>query len=200
MDRRIIRTRIAIRDALIALIDEKGFDSLSVKDITTRANINRGTFYLHYKDKYDLLDQTLTEVSQDLEKIFHKVKILSASDFKNIKVPFAIVVKLFEYFNKNASLMQAVLGSKGNFNFQTKMKKVMWNNLFEKNYSTLLKKEDLLVPGEYFLSYIASAHFGVVQEWLERGRKESPEEMARILTKLTFHGPLFAAGITIEER
>ncbi len=53
----------------------------------------------------------------------------------------------------------------------------------------------MLVPGEYLASYIASAHFGVIQEWLDRGRQESPEEMARILVNITFHGPLFAAGI-----
>jgi len=52
-DRRIARTKAAIREALVALIEEKGFDALTVKDIATRANINRGTFYLHYKDKFD---------------------------------------------------------------------------------------------------------------------------------------------------
>lgn len=57
VDRRIIRTKEAIRDALITLIEEKGFDAVSVINITSRADINRGTFYLHYRDKYDLLEQ-----------------------------------------------------------------------------------------------------------------------------------------------
>ncbi|EEL70861.1 hypothetical protein IGA_00005 [Bacillus cereus HuA3-9] len=55
-DLRVARTKEAIRDALTELINEKGFDSITVKDITARANINRGTFYLHYRDKYDLFD------------------------------------------------------------------------------------------------------------------------------------------------
>ncbi len=78
---------------------------------------------------------------------------------------------------------------------QNKIKKIMWHNLFEKNYAPFIKNENLLVPSEYLASYIASAHFGVVQEWLENGCRETPEEMAKILSNLTFRGPLTAAGI-----
>ena len=69
-DRRITRTKLAIRTALVALIEEKGFDVLTVKDITTLANINRGTFYLHYQDKFDLLKQIEVEISGILRKYF----------------------------------------------------------------------------------------------------------------------------------
>ena len=54
-DLRIIRTKESIREALVELIEEKGFEAITVKDITTRAKINRGTFYAHYQDKYDLM-------------------------------------------------------------------------------------------------------------------------------------------------
>lgn len=195
-DRRVIRTKLAIRNALISLIAEKGFEALSVKDLTTKANINRGTFYLHYQDKFDLLDQTLEEVTGDIEGILLKIAWLTPADFKNIDIPMSIVVKIFEYFNDNAALMQAILETKGNFALQSQLKKTMWSNLFEKNYSTFIRKENLLVPSEYLASYISAAHFGVIQEWLETGRRETPEEMARILINITFRGPLFAAGIT----
>ncbi|HTX79396.1 MAG TPA: helix-turn-helix domain-containing protein, partial [Longilinea sp.] len=57
-DPRIERTREALRAALMALIEEKGFDAISVQDITGRARLNRATFYLHYRDKQDLLIRT----------------------------------------------------------------------------------------------------------------------------------------------
>lgn len=196
VDRRITRTKSVIRDALVSLIEEKGFDALSVKDITTRANINRGTFYLHYKDKYDLLDQTLEEVIQDIKNILLEITTLSDTDVVNGKLPLPIVIKLFEYFKSNAPLMQAILATKGNNALQAQIKKSMWHHVFEKGHATLIKKEKLLVPAEYLISYIAAAHFGVVQEWLDRGCRETPEEMARILTNITFRGPLFAAGIS----
>ncbi|SHN56389.1 TetR/AcrR family transcriptional regulator [Desulfitobacterium chlororespirans] len=194
-DRRIIRTKEAIRAALVALIEAKGFEALSVKDITAKANINRGTFYLHYRDKFDLLDQTLEEVIKDIERIVLKITALSTADFADARIPAAVVVRLFQYVDDNAALMQAIMATKGNYALQSKMKKLMWSNIFEKNCLTLVKKEKFLVPGEYLASYIASAHFGVIQEWLDRGRQESPEEMARILINITFRGPLFAAGI-----
>ncbi|NLM21824.1 MAG: TetR/AcrR family transcriptional regulator [Peptococcaceae bacterium] len=194
-DRRITRTKAAIREALVSLIEEKGFEALTVKDIAIKANINRGTFYLHYKDKYDLLDQTLEDIARDIESILLEITNLSVADFINGQTPSAIIIKVFEYFNANASLTQAILATKGNYALQNRIKKIMWHNLFEKNYAPFIKKENLLVPSEYLTSYIASAHFGVVQEWLENGCRETPEEMAKILSNLTFRGPLTAAGI-----
>ncbi|MEL1134174.1 TetR/AcrR family transcriptional regulator [Desulfitobacterium sp. THU1] len=194
-DRRVIRTKAAIRSAMISLIEEKGFEALSVKDITDKANINRSTFYLHYVDKFDLFDQTLEGITQDLHRILTEIITLTPDDLQDIKMPYAVVVKVFEYFLANAALMKTVLGTKGNIALQNKMKKIMWSALFEKNFSPLIKKENLVVPFEYFASYIAAAHFGVIQQWLENGCRETPEEMARILTNLTFRGPLFAAGV-----
>ena len=181
--------------ALVALIEEKGFEALSVKDIAIKANINQGTFYLHYKDKFDLLDQTLDQVVQDMERILLEIRLVSVADFKETWIPKAITTKLFEYFNDNASLIQAILVTKGNFVLVTKLKQLMLKNIFEKDEAISIKKEKLLVPCEYLASYIASAHFGVVQEWLDRGRRETPEEMAEILLNITFRGPLVAAGV-----
>ena len=55
-DERVIKTKKLIKTALSELIQEKGFDHVSITDLTQRANINKGTFYLHYQDKYDLLE------------------------------------------------------------------------------------------------------------------------------------------------
>lgn len=57
VDLRIKRTQKSIKNAFYELIEEKGFDHISVKDITERAMISRNTFYLHYNDKFDLLNK-----------------------------------------------------------------------------------------------------------------------------------------------
>lgn len=77
MDLRVVRTKALIIDALTELIDEKGFEAITVNDITTRANINRGTFYLHYQDKYDLMDKCQQE-------IMYKMAIIVKKDVANI--------------------------------------------------------------------------------------------------------------------
>src|SRR6187551_699557 len=118
IDRRITRTKIAIRDALVFLIEKKGFDNLSVSEIAARANINRGTFYLHYRDKFELLEQTLNDVIKDVKKIFISSKSLIFSDFLDQDRPLPITVEIFEYLKENESLMRVIFRLGGGITFQ----------------------------------------------------------------------------------
>ncbi|KOS60474.1 TetR family transcriptional regulator C-terminal domain-containing protein [Lysinibacillus agricola] len=90
--------------------------------------------------------------------------------------------------------MKAVLGPNGDLSFQTKLKIFMWKTIFE-GTEIPIKQENLLVPGEYLVSYMASAHIGVVQQRLLSDGKESPQEMARIISTITLNGPFIAAGL-----
>jgi len=75
VDLRIRRTRKSIRNAFILLLEEKSFTKISVNAITQKAEINRATFYLHYKDIHDLIDNILNELLASFEKIlFEKYK------------------------------------------------------------------------------------------------------------------------------
>ncbi len=194
IDRRVARTKGGIRDALIGLIAEKGFDALTVNDIAARANINRGTFYLHYRDKYDLLEQTEAEIVRDIERIILDGKALSPEDLSHAEAPLPVIVTLFEYLRDNTALMHAILGLQGDIAFQTKLKKAIERNL---KFGGLSGGRPLifLVPADYLVSYALSAHFGVVQLWLERGCVETPLEMATILTRLSLGGPAHALSI-----
>jgi AcrR family transcriptional regulator len=192
MDRRIYRTREAILDALIYLIDEKGFESISIKDITDRANINRGTFYLHYHDKFDLLDQTENEIIERMKEILLSEGTWGFEEYINSGKPMPVIVSLFNYIKSRARLMHAILGLKANPNFQGRLKKAIESNLYYLGVFTNRNQTDLLVPGEYLVSYVAAAHMGVVQVWLENNCRETPEEMALILSQLSFNGPFRA--------
>jgi AcrR family transcriptional regulator len=197
-DLRVIRTKESIQDALVKLIEEKGFEAITVKDITTRAKINRGTFYSHYQDKYDLMTKCEEELMNEMaNKIIKNVPNIIADLGTNAPntTPLTILVPFFEYLNRNRGFMKAVLGPKGDLSFQTKLKEFMWKTLFESNKNPLVKQENLLVPPEYLVSYIASAHIGVIQQWLNSDREESPQEIARIISTMTINGPFFAAGL-----
>ena len=198
MDLRIIRTKEAIRESLVELIEEKGFEAITVKDLTARAKINRGTFYAHYQDKYDLMTKCEEEIMRDISKIIKQnfPNIITTIESNTAQFqPFQIAVFIFEYFNENSGFMKAVLGPRGDLSFQTKLKEFMWRTIFENEANPFIKGEDLLVPANYLASYIASAHIGVIQQWLNGGTKETPEEMARILSTIMLNGPLFAAGL-----
>ncbi|PFA22194.1 TetR family transcriptional regulator [Bacillus cereus] len=198
MDLRVARTKNAIRNALVELIEEKGFDAITVKDITTKANINRGTFYAHYQDKFDLMAKCQEEIMQEMSSIAKKKfpdVIAELGTSPSPTTPFTLAVSIFEFLNENSAFMKAVLSPKGDLSFQTKLKDFMWRTLFENNKGSLINEEDLLVPGQYLASYMASAHIGVVQQWLNSGRKETPQEMAHILSTIAVNGPFFAAGL-----
>ena len=61
LDRRVVRTKQQIRQALIDLLSQKSENNISVRELTQKANINRGTFYIHYKDIHDLVEQLVDE-------------------------------------------------------------------------------------------------------------------------------------------
>jgi AcrR family transcriptional regulator len=196
VDRRITRTRISIRNALVALIEEKGFENLSVSDIASKADINRGTFYLHYKDKFELLEQTVDDVVQELEKIFRKARSLRFADFISTDEPLPILVEIFEYVKENEALTRVIFGLGGGVAFQAKVRNMVENNL-KLGFLSTAKAENFLVPREYLISYIMHAHFGVIQSWLENGCKETPQAMARILSRLSLDGPMRATGFDL---
>lgn len=81
--------------------------------------------------------------------------------------------------------MKAALGQKGDLSFQSKLKDLMWDTLYGNNPNSFIEEENFLVPGQYLASYTGTAIIGVIQQWLESGSKESPQEMARILTTIT---------------
>lgn len=67
-DRRILRTRRMLRDSLISLMDEKEFSQITARDVTDRADLNRGTFYLHYNSTEDLLESICRDLLKEMEE------------------------------------------------------------------------------------------------------------------------------------
>jgi len=198
IDRRIIRTKLAIRDALATLIKEKGFDAVTVSDIVLQANINRGPFYLHYQDKFDLLEQTETEILKEIQQIFLGANSLGAGESNTVEQLQQLAIMLLEYIKEHADLMHAFLGLQGHYSFITRIRNMAEQNL--KLGALLgLKEENFLVPREYLLSYVLHANLGVLQAWFVTGCKESPQEMARILFQLSFEGPIRAIGLNINK-
>ena len=87
-DRRIARSKRALRTALIELMEERGLGGLSVNDLCARADLNRGTFYNHFHDTDDLLTPLEDEVIDELERIPEQMKDLTVMDLVLLVVFF----------------------------------------------------------------------------------------------------------------
>src|SRR3954453_15976745 len=104
VDRRILKTQEALKKALIELMSEKNFDDITIQDISDKANVSRGTIYLHYVDKFDLLDKLIEEHINEMGEI---CETTSEMDFKDANLPW------FEYLENNYLFFSTMLTSKG---------------------------------------------------------------------------------------
>lgn len=112
VDRRIIKSQNAIHSAFLAMLIEDGFDNITVKTITERADISRKTFYLHYVDKYDLLDKIVAE---------HLSHLHDVCESKRDKGLIEGTVIWFLYFEQHKAFFAALFRSKGTVSFRQKL-------------------------------------------------------------------------------
>ncbi|PEA56799.1 TetR family transcriptional regulator [Bacillus pseudomycoides] len=194
-DPRVKRTRQAIRDALISLIHEKSFDSITVQDIAEKAPVNRATFYSHYNDKYDLLDRSIEEMLTTLADILKPEK-LDKSEFKlTLDTPHPVFLSLFSHIAENAFFYQVMLGENGIPKFSSRMMKAIQTNLLLSLSISQPNDDKLVVPRDILISYVSGAHLGMVISWLKQNMPYTPHYMALQLARLIILGPYTAAGL-----
>jgi len=132
---------------------------------------------------------SLNEVMEEIREKTQCIDSINLLEVDTINEPIPFIVELFQYFKDNSKFMKAILGPKGDPLFHHKVKEFIENNLFEKAPIKTQNKQNILVPETYFISYVLSAHLGVVQHWLESGMDKSPKEMALILSRMFLLGP-----------
>lgn len=188
-DRRVIRTKKLLRDALTELIAESGFDSITVCDLTQRADINRGTFYTHYKDKHDLLKQNEEETVADILRI---QKAAQATTLDEVlyhyreKVPLPLYLSLFDYIRENGKFLKAVAGPNGDPAFFPLLKETM----LRASVKAGAQKDGHFADfSGFYLAYHFNAQVGLVQYWLATEMKETSEEMALLALAITLANP-----------
>lgn len=180
VDARILRSRQLLEEAIIDLIREKGYDQITVKDLCARATLNRSTFYLHYKDKYDLVRQTVIKVLDDLRSCVTAAPLIQPGH-----EPFPGIVQLFEHIVRHATFYSVMLGEEGYQRFDHSMMNVLRESYLEMMTPIRADAEKWEVPFEFFVNYITSAHFGVIKWWVSTGMEYSIKYMATHLTRLT---------------
>ena len=127
-DRRITRSKRALRQALIALLEERGFDSITVNDLCDRADLNRGTFYNHFRDKENLLAVLEDEVMADIAALQERMQRISLADMLAYRVagtPLPLLVDLFDYLREQSDFLHAVLGPGGDVRFAPRLREAV---------------------------------------------------------------------------
>lgn|SRR5690606_17811649 len=185
LDRRAVRTRRALRDALIALILEKGYDAITVQDITDYADLNRGTLYLHYRDKQDLLLSSSEEMYDDLVAQLTPV----SPENLTVDVPERNLTLIFQHVAANADFYRVMLGDHGVPAFVRRLRHVIehWG-LARFEALRALGMPLTSLPVKFVVSYTSGAIIGVIEWWLENDMPIPPEVLAKYTLELSVSG------------
>lgn len=195
IDRRQARTKQLLRTALMSLIEEKGAEGITVTDITTRADVNRGTFYLHYRDAQDMLEQIKTEILDSLAELMREIDVLEVRACAEKDEPYPKMVRLIEELQRNGDFVKIIFGPKGDLSFALRMKALITKHIWSKITLRQPDAEQFLVPADYLLAYTVSANLGVLTHWIESGMRETPAEVARFMARIIYHGPMMSSGV-----
>lgn len=173
-------TKNMIKKAFIEQIEQLGFQRVTVKHIAQTAHINRGTFYLHYTDKYDLMEHVQNELIVELTKRVELVHPAAAFQHVISGQLYHPFVNIFQYIFSERPTFRALLGEHGDPSFRNKLKLIFSRVLLGKltAHDALLSQPDF---APYVQAFMTSAILGIIEEWMDQKHEEqTAEEMARI--------------------
>lgn len=176
-------TRGLIKEAFTVLMKEKGFQTLTVSDITRKAGINRGTFYLHYVDKYDLLEKLEKDLLDDLTEILLKKYDNHFDNPKEI-IPYQAILSALYYVKDDFDFIQVLISKNGDMSFINRFKELLQKSMKEGILKTgILNYSQKGLPEDYANEILLSSTASVILLWIRKGGIETPEEIAHIVNQ-----------------
>lgn len=193
------RTEQEIKEAFINLVCGKGFNDLTVMDIAREAHINRGTFYLHYFDKFDLLEKFEEELLHETRAIMQE-SLPAAMKNSVLKQEndslYTIVIRSLGYMYEHAKILNALISGNGDPHFLDKIKTLL-NDEIDK---ALIQKKGAAkfistLPEDYAKELILNSLLSPILFWISKENPEKPDEIAEIIMKSRFLSPFAVLDI-----
>ena len=174
MDLRIVKTRKLINKSFMHLFNTQGFEKTTIKDITEHAQIGRKTFYLHYLDKYDLLDTIVKGKFDELEQICISKQELGLKEG---------TVVWFDYFKDNKSFFNQLFNIQCSGKYKHQLQKFIVNEL-----NQYIDEEYLIAKNldyQLFLNFLASGIIELINNYLkDNNQKENIEDQVVFIIKM----------------
>ncbi len=179
LDRRIVKSKRAMKDALLSLMNEKDLKEISISDIVRVADLNRGTFYKHFQYKEDILHEIMDEVITDLIESYREpYKGVEVLEIKKLSTS---AVKIFDHVYKYAKFYSHIVKTNTLTGFQNKFCTVLKDLVLTDLHDALTNSK---IDREIHANYQAYAILGMVVEWINGGFKYSPQFMAEQLLEI----------------
>ncbi len=181
-DRRILRTRDTLGDALVALMQEKSFDEITVQEVLDRAGVGRSTFYVHYRDKDDLF-------LSDVEDFFEAFSTALKRQGANAK-RLAPVQELFTHVREAREFYAALVTSGKVNDVHTLGRGYLARSIEERLHMAGLEIEGARRAAQAHA--LAGSLFSLLDWWIDKGMKADPQEMDDLFHRMAWSG--LAAG------
>jgi AcrR family transcriptional regulator len=187
-DSRVRRTKKLIRQGLTELAKEKSITKITVKELTDLIEINRGTFYLHYKDIFDLVECLEAELYQEFEEIISSITIEAIKHS-----PIDVLEKVCIFVKKNSDLVGTLVGEHGDAQFVNKIgdltnKTVL--TLFEEVYPNMNRQRY-----DFAYEYCKYGTMGLIYAWLTKHPETPTRTVAEMWSRLLSQGILGVISI-----
>ncbi len=186
-DQRTRLTQMLIRKALTSLLSQKPIQSISVKELCEEAGINRGTFYAHYADIYDLLDKIEEEMMCDLQEALQPL----LEEREENLTPLKITTGIFDCIKENVDICIVTLGPYGDKQFAARLLSVGRERCLE-GYSKYFEGATTKQI-EYYYAFVSAGCIGLLEKWLNDGMTTSTAEIARVAESIMMGGIHFLA-------
>lgn len=179
-DRRVARTKKAIKNAFAELLSKKDISEITVTDIAEVADVNRKTFYNYYNSVYDIIN----EIENELVLAFDQV--LNNIDFKQeMQNPCGIFEKLTSVMNRDFSFYSRLMKMDHHANLMQKL----YVSLKDKMKNSFLHQTDIEEQQlDIVVNYMISGMLSVYQSWFNSDRAQSIEELSKTVSIMTFSG------------
>ncbi|MBQ3118809.1 MAG: TetR/AcrR family transcriptional regulator [Clostridia bacterium] len=174
--------------ALISLLEEKSFEYITVSEICKRANVNRSTFYLHYENMGDLLNETarflldgFMAYFDDERRSIAKKLIESSLDELNF-ISDEYLFPYLSYIKENSCVFTTVLSHSDSFGFND-----VFQKLYENIFNPILERYNYpIADRKYAMMFYLNGITAIVTEWLKDGCEKTIEEVSRIIYECIF--------------
>lgn len=196
-DLRTKRTRKMILEAFISLVEEKGYEHVTVSDIASQAMINRATFYAHFKDKQDVYDYIFKEAVAQFMIVLAPVQ-LGRTNQLQLHAIEQIITHIFEKIQENRVFFKTVLNAHGNEQLRKQISQILrstYANIFDQ---VEIREKDFIVPIDFIIEYMSSTFMASLHWWINQEISFSPKQMAQLIIKLVGSNHLKVLGIQIK--
>lgn len=173
-DIRIVKTRRAIQTAFLKLMKEKGFAAITVKDIIQEAEINRSTFYAHYEDKYDLLNNIENVLLNRINGIEIEADVFRTDE---IDEAFEDIIRdRAQMLIENGQLLALLFSEKGDPTFAGKL-----GDSIYRLWESAEVSGRFILPDQYAMAVMIGMLTGLFSEWIRGGFRESADEFSSLV-------------------